>query len=375
MFFFKHILSVCLLGCSLLIFAGEKEKVKSCVENSLKAGFNADWKKVKTFCSDDYVKIGENQKVLDRKFLENAVVYIDRINDPNLTFSELVKLNFMIKGQPLDEKQLENYRKLDSTERGKTMVRQAQSQTRTALDDIRKMANKLATKVEYGPMRLKDNLAVWFYKFDYGVKYKGVLLLRKEKGSWKIYREFSSIDKSGKTDVAVESEVRKFALNIQNISRNFSSWKDLMNDSSPECISVMPDGSRIDYSLAEKKSKFLDMVEKGNPTMVQAGPALMEAFGKKVTAEMLAQFADMDKSGKGKAWLKQYKDSAVKSRENLRKSADDYQIKDIFVFEDCALLIDNITLIRSGRIEKISFIKKYQGKYLIYRSVSRKIKK
>ena len=49
-----------------------------------------------------------------------------------------------------------------------------------------------------------------------------------------------------------------------------------------------------------------------------------------------------------------------------------YSIQKIFVFEDCALVMDQFYLPNTGSIERISLIKKHQKKYLFYRSVSRK---
>ena len=42
-------------------------------------------------------------------------------------------------------------------------------------------------------------------------------------------------------------------------------------------------------------------------------------------------------------------------------------------FVEAALLIDSWDLPNAGRLERVALIKKEQGKYLIYRAVSRKI--
>lgn len=371
--FIKQFLLIAVMGCSALLWGSEEAAAKKVVEAAMKAGSLMDFSTAKQYYSNEYVKIAQDKKIFDRKLLENIATYFERIKDPDLTFSELVKLNFMLKGQHLTDAQLENYRRLDFSDRGKALVKQAQSQVKSQQDNVRQMANEAFCKYQYGSVYLEKNLAVLFYKLDFVFKIKGVLILRKENNQWKIYREFSTIDQTENIERADKEEVRKFALQSNRAARNFDSWLDLTQDTSSDCICIMPDGSHTDYQQSEKKAKFLDMVEKGNPTMVQAGPLHIEASGQKITPEMLANFANQDKSGQGKLWLQQYKNAIIKYRENLRNAPDDYIIKDIFVFEDCALLIDSSTLIETGRIERIALIKKYQGKYLIYRSVSCKV--
>jgi hypothetical protein len=60
-----------------------------------------------------------------------------------------------------------------------------------------------------------------------------------------------------------------------------------------------------------------------------------------------------------------------KFRADMKKSYK-YSIEKIFVFEDCALVLDQIYLPNNGNTKRISLAKKHQGKYLFYRSVSRK---
>lgn len=369
----KSLFFAVIFCCVTLVFGGEKAAVKNCVEGALKAGLALDFAGLKQFCSEDYVKIPENKKILDRKLLDSVSVYFEKLKEPNLTFSELVKLNFMLKGQKITEEQLANYRKLDSSERGRAMVQQAQSQLKKLQDNIKNIEKEVLPKIKYGTMYLKDDFAVWFYKLDYFVKFKGVLVLRKENGIWKIFREFTTIDSEKNTDIAVVSEVRKFAEDGYKKSRKFSSYMELIEEYSPDWVAIMPaaNGNVMNYQRSEKLAKFYDMIQNGKTTMVQAGPLYMEAFGIKVTPEMLAKFADQDKSAEGQKWIQQYRDVIKKHREEL-KNISDSTIKHIVVWEDCALLADSFSLPISGKVERISLLKKQQGKYLVYRSVSRK---
>jgi hypothetical protein len=356
-----------------MVYGGEEKAVKNCVEGALKAGLALDFAGLKQFCSADYVKIPENKKILDRKLLNLMSVYFEKLKEPDLTFSELVKLNFMLKGQKITEEQMANYRKLDSSERGRAMVQQAKGQLKKLQDNIKNIEKEVLPKVQYGTMYLKDDFAVWFYKLDYFVKFKGVLVLRKENGNWKIYREFTTIDSEKNTDIASEAEVRKFIEAIGEKSRNFASYMELISEYSPDWVAMMPpaNGNIVNYQKSEKMAKFYDMIQNGNTTMVQAGPLYMEAFGIKVTPEMLAKFADQDKSGDGQKWIQQYRDVIKKHREELKKTFDN-TIKHVVVFEDCVLVADSFVLPLTGETERISLLKKHQGKYLVYRSVSRK---
>ena len=370
---FKNLFCVLLFCCCALVCADEKAEIRKCVEGILRAGCNMDWETVKKFASADYVKIPENNKVLDRKLLENMAIYWKSVKAPDLTFSELVKLNAMLQGRTLTDVQIANYRKLDSTEHGKSLVKKTKEQLENTENNVRQIAAEVMKKVQYGPMYVKDDLAVWFYKSDYVVKLKGVLVLRKENGSWKLYREFSSLDSEKNTDVANVEEVRKFAEDGYKKSSDFSSYTELLTDISRGYIAVMPNanGQVVNYEKSEKMAKFYDIIESENPTMVKAGPLYMEAFGIKLTPEILAKFADQDKNGQGEKFIQQYKNELAKHRKAL-KNISDNKVKDIFVFEDCALLIDSLVLPITGKIERISLLKKNQGKYFYYRSVSRK---
>ena len=372
---FKHLLPTVILVCGVSAFAGEKAAVKSCVDNAMKAGFNMDWNSLKTHCSTDYVKIQADKKVIDRKVLERTALFFEQMMTPNLTFSELVKLNFMMKGQNITETQLVNYRKLDSTPRGKQMVKQAQAQIKAAQDNIRNIAKDVAGKVKYGSLYLKNDLAVWFYKVDLSRKVKGVLILRKENGSWKIFREFVTHDNAEKSSVAIEAEVRKFAADCTAASRNFKNWTELLKWNSTDSMAVLWNGKSASYQQSEAMAKFYDMLQNGNPTMAQAWPLYMAGQGIPVTDEMKKQFADQDKSGNGQKVIAQIKNIISKYKESVKKSPNDHSIKHIFLFEDCALLIDSWTLPSTGKTERICLIKKQQDKYQIFRSVTRKAAK
>ena len=64
---FKNLFCVLICCCCALVYADDKAEIKKCVEGTLRAGCNMDWETVKKFASADYVKIPENNKVLDRK--------------------------------------------------------------------------------------------------------------------------------------------------------------------------------------------------------------------------------------------------------------------------------------------------------------------
>ena len=369
----KHLLLLSVICCSAAIFADEKAEIKKIVETGINSAGNMDWERFKQLCSYDYVKVPENRKVFDRKLLDKTAIYFARIQDPGLTFSELAKLNFTFRGQQVSDEQLANYRKLDSTERGKAMVKQAQAQLQTTRNNLKKVINEVQDKYQYGDIFIEDDLAVLFYKLDYIAKIKGVLVLRKENNQWKLYREFSSMDSGKNASVAKQDEVKIFANKMHRSSRNFASFMDLLKGHSTDSVAVFADGKIMDYQQAEKFAKFHDMLANGTPTMAESAPLFMEAYGKKVTPEMLAHFADQDKSGKGREWVTQYQTAMQKYRNELKNTPGNYVIKHIFVFEDCALLIDSWDLPNAGRMERVALIKKEQGKYLIYRAVSRKI--
>lgn len=369
---FKRLLVFGLSFLCLLAGADDKTAIQNCVEKAIKAGMTLDFNIVKGLCTGDYVKIQENQKVLDRKLLDNTAIYFERMKDPDLKFSELVELKFMIRGQKITEDKLAHYRKLDSTGRGKALVQQAQAEIRKTHENLCRTAGELLKTVQYGPMFLHDDLAVWFYKLDWQVKFKGVIVLRKENNFWKISREFSTLDNAAGGDQAIADEVRNFMKENERKSRNFSSYTELLAEYSPENVSVMSDGKSMNYAQAEKLAKFHDSLLYSTPTMVQAAPLYIEAYGGKVTPEMLAHFADQDKSGQGKQWLSKYQEAMKKHREELRNAPDDYTIKHIFLYEDMALIMDSWSLPAAGKIERVSLIKKHQGKYLLYRTVSRK---
>jgi len=371
MVFIKRFLLLALLGCSAVLWGSEEATVKTVVESAIKAGSMMDFSTAKQYYSHDYVKIVQDKKILDSKLLENTATYFKRIQDPALTFSELVKLNFMLKEQTLTDAQLANYRRLDSTERGKALVKQAQSQVKAQQDNLRQIANDVLSKYQYGSGYIGKNLAVLFYKLDFVFKIKGVLVLRKENNLWKIYREFSTLDPEKDFSAATETEVREFVNESHKAARDLTNFTDFQKYYSKESLSVFSDGKSMDYQQAEKRAKFYSMLQSGTPTMVQAAPLFMEICGQKVTAEMFAHFADQDKSGKGREWIMRYKNIIEKYRSDMKKMYQ-YSIQKIFVFEDCALVMDQFYLPNTGSIERISLIKKHQKKYLFYRSVSRK---
>ena len=115
----KRLLLLSVLSFCFLSFADDKAEIEACITKTVKAGMSMDFNTVKQYCSKDYVKLPNDKKVFDRKLLDRTALYFERIKDPGLTFSELVKLNFMMKGQTLPDSQLAMYRKLDSTPRGK----------------------------------------------------------------------------------------------------------------------------------------------------------------------------------------------------------------------------------------------------------------
>ena len=371
MSFIKRFLLLALFGGAAVLWGSEEATVKTVVESAIKAGSMMDFSTAKQYYSHDYVKIAQDKKILDSKLLENTAIYFKRIQDPALTFSELVKLKFMLKGQTLTDAQLANYRRLDSTERGKAIVKQAQSQVKAQQENLRQIVNDALNKYQYGSGYIGKNLAVLFYKLDFVFKIKGVLVLRKENNQWKIYREFSTLDPEKDFSAATETEVREFVNESHKAARDLTNFTDFQKYYSKESLSVCSDGQSMDYQQAEKTAKFYSMLQNGTPTMVQAAPLFMEICGQKVTAEMLAHFADQDKSGKGREWIMRYKNIIEKYRSDMKKRYQ-YSIQKIFVFEDCALVMDQFYLPDAGSVERISLIKKQQKKYHYHRSVSRK---
>ena len=371
MAFIKQFLLIAVLGCTAGLRGSEAATVKNVVEAAWIAGSTMDFSHAIKFYSGDYVKIGEDKRVFDRKVLENTATYFERIKDPALTFSELVKLNAMLKGQSLTEAQLAKYRSLDATERGKAMVRQTQSQVNSQRNELRQIVKEVMSKYQYGSPFMEKDLAVLFYKLDHHARLKGVLVLRKENGQWKIYREFVTSDPEKDFASAKESEVRKFVNESHEAARNLASCVDFGKYYSEDATALLPDGKRMDYQQLEKQAKFFTMLQNGTPSMAQAAPLFIEAMGKKVTPQMRARFAAQDQSGKGREWIINYKKIVEKYRGELKKSYK-YSIQKIFVFEDCALLLDQFNLPNAGSVERISLIKKHQGKYFFHRLVSRK---
>ena len=367
----KQLLLLFILSFSFLSFADDKAQIASCVKAAMKAGMSLDFSTSKKYCSENYVKIAEDKKVFDRKMLERSAVYFERIKDPKLTFSELVKLNFSMRGQTLSEAQLANYRKLDTTPQGQAQVRQAQKQIKQTVQDLTELCQELFPKVEFGPQFIREDIAVWFYKLKCEINIKGVIILRKESGSWKLYREFIILNDGYDKSAAAEAEVRKFAEKSYDLSRNFTNYVDVLQDFSKEGVSVFPDGKSTDYEQALKRAQFFDLLRKGEPTMAEAAPLWAESCGIKVTAQMKEKYAEKE-TPEWKNWLRKCKEDMLKHRADLKKSLKP-SIKHIFLFEDCALLIDHFHLPNAGNTERISLIKKNKGQYLLYRSASRKI--
>ena len=368
----KRLLLLSVFSFCFLSFADDKAEIYACINKSIKAGMSLDFKTFKQYCSKDYVKLPEDKKVLDRKVLERTALYFERIKDPKLTFSELVKLNFMLKGQTLPDAQLAMYRKMNSTPRGKMQVLQAQKQIREAEKNIVELCEELLPKIEYGPLFISKDIAVKFYKLEFEtIKSKGALVLRKEDNQWKLYREFSITDSDYDKSVASDTEIIKFVNKSNKRTRTCNNYVDLMQDYSKETLVYSSDGKSSDYQQAIKKMQFFDLLKNGNPTFSEAATLWAEANGMTVTAEMQARFIE-DKNGEGKKWLKDCKDKMLKHRAEIKKTFKS-SIKHIVLFEDCALLIDSFVLPNSGKTERISLIKKNKGKYLILRSASRKI--
>ena len=257
MYSIKHLLLLALFGYATILYAGDESAVRSCVKSAIKGGLALDFTNSKQFYSDDYVKIAQDKKIFDRKLLENAAIYFKRIKDPELTFSELVKLNFMMKGQTLTDAQLANYRRLDSTERGKALVKQAQAQVQATHTNLHQVANEVMNKCQYGPLFVKNDLAVCFYKLDYMVKVKGVLVLHKIADQWKIFRELSILDTEDVSSFAVESEVRNFVNESHDAARNLKNFTDISKYYSTESLAIFPDGRSMDYQ--QNLSIFFDL--------------------------------------------------------------------------------------------------------------------
>ena len=371
MAFIKQFILIAVLGCTAGLRGSEETTVKKIVEAAWRAGSTMDCANAMKFYSGDYVKIGEDKRVFDRKVLENTATYFERIKDPALTFSELVKLNAMLKGQSLTEAQLARYRSLDATERGKAMVRQAQNQVNSQRNELQQIVKEVMSKYHYGIPVVEKDLAVLFYKLDYHARLKGVLVLRKENGQWKIYRELVTTDPAKNFDPAKESEVREFVNGAHEAARDLAKCVDFGKYYSEDAAAVLPDGKRMDYRQLEKQAKLFTMLQKGTPAMAEAAPLFIEAMGNKVTPQMRARFAAQDQSGQGREWVANYKKIVEKYRRDLKKSYK-YSIQKILIFEDCALLLDQSYLPNSGSIERIALIKKHQGKYFFHRQVSRK---
>ena len=367
----KCLLLLAALFCGTLSFADTQAEIKNCINNSIKAALSMNWNEFKKFCSEDYVKIAQDQKVFDNKVLEQTILYFEGMKNPDLTYSELAKLTSMMKGEPLSESRLAIYRKFDSTERGKQMVRQAQKQTLEAFNDMCQMVNEVMEKTQYGPLFIEDNLAVQFYKLDYFVKTKGAIVLRKENGQWKLFREFSIVDTGNEPHIPSAAEVEKFIHYTFKITSEFTDFKKMAEFYSPEWVGIRSNGRKDSYQQVIKKIKLFDLLENGTPTAVQAGPLSVESSGAKVTPIMLNYFAEMDRNGQTEKWLTQYRKAIAQYREKIKQNCE-YSIKNIFIFEDCALALYDYVVPNAGQIDDITLIKKHQGKYLFCRTTCRK---
>ncbi len=367
----------CIFILSFVFFlsasADDKAKVKKCLDEVLKAGFALDFAGMKKFCTDDYVKIPENKKVSDRKMLDVMAAYWEKVQAPDLTFSELMKVVSMLKGQQLTDAQLASYRKLDNGQVGKEAVKKAQMQVQTLRRDMPKIFKEALPGIVYGTRFIDKDWAVCFYKSSYLIPVKGVIVFRKVNNEWKLSREFSINDDGKNQSVASEKEVRGFVESFKKANSSLTHYKDLLVFYSTDSLSVFPDGSSMSYQQAEKLVKFNDMLLTGNPTMVQAMPLIIEALGKSVTPEQLAKFAEQDKSGEGEKIMEQLRNRIIEHCAESKKFALSHEVKYIVVYEDCALLVDRFTLPENGRVERVSLLKKQDGKYLIYRTASRKI--
>ena len=196
----------------------------------------------------------------------------------------------------------------------------------------------------------------------------------KEKGQWKLFREFSIVDTGNAFPIPSAAEVEKFIHYYQKIAYEFTDFKKIAEFYSPEWIGVRSGKQNLSYRQLVKKIKLYDMLENGTPTAVQAGTLSIESGGVKVTPDMLKKLAGMDKNGQAEKWITQYRKAIDKYREDIKKHYK-YSIKKIFIFEDCALMLSDCVMPNSGKHDKISLIKKYQGKYLFCRDVIRKIGK
>lgn len=371
MTFLKCLLLLTALFCGALSFADTKAEIKNCIDGSLKAALSVNWREFKKFCSEDYVKIAQNQKVFDNNTIERTALYVEGMKNPDLTYSELVKLTSMMKGQTLSEPMLALYRKFDSTERGKQMVRQAQKKALDSYKDMIQLVNDVMKKVQYGPLFIEKDLAVWFYKVDYTVKTKGAIVLRKEKGKWKLFRDFAIVDTGNEPHIPSAAEVEKFIHYTFKITSEFTDFKKMAEFYSPEWVGIRSDGRKDSYQRVIKKIKLFDLVENGTPTAVQAGPLSIESSGAKVTPIMSNYFAEMDRNGQTEKWLTQYRKAIAQYREKIKQNCE-YSIKNIFIFEDCALALYDYVVPNAGQIDDITLIKKHQGKYLFCCTTYRK---
>ena len=371
MIFLKCLLLLTALFCGTLSFADTQAEIKNCIDGSLKAALSMNWNEFKKFCSEDYVKIAQDQKVFDNKVLEQTILYFEGMKNPDLTYSELAKLTSMMNGQTLSEPMLALYRKFDSTERGKQMVRQAQKKALDSYKDMIQLVNDVMEKVQYGPLFIEKDLAVWFYKVDYTVKTKGAIVLRKEKGKWKLFRDFSIVDTGNEPHIPSAAEVEKFIHYTFKITSEFTDFKKMAEFYSPEWVGIRSDGRKDSYQRVIKKIKLFDLLENGTPTAVQAGTLSFESAGVKVTPDMLKKLAEMDKNGQAEKWITQYRKAIAQYREKIKQNCE-YSIKNIFIFEDCALVLYDYVVPNAGQIDDITLIKKHQGKYLFCRSTYQK---
>lgn len=371
MTFLKCLLLLTALFYGALSFADTKAEIKNCINSSMKAALSMNWSEFKKFCSEDYVKIAQDQKVFDNKSVEQTIRYFEGMKNPDLTYSELVKLTCMMKEQTLTEPMLALCRKLDSTERGKQLVRKAKKQLMDSYDNIIQVVNDVMKNVQYGPLFIENDLAVQFYKLDYFVKTKGAIILRKENGKWKLFREFSIVDTGNKSPIPSAAEVEKFIHYYQKISSEFTDFKKIAEFYSPEWVGVRSDGRKDNYQRVIKKIKLFDLLENGTPTAVQAGTLSFESSGVKVTPDMLKKLAGMDKNGQAEKWITQYRKAIAQYREKIKQNCE-YSIKKIFIFEDCALALYDYVVPNAGQLNDITLIKKHQGKYLFCRTTYRK---
>lgn len=365
-------LSIFLFLMTLVFSADEAAAVKLCIESSTKAGMTFNFNEMALYCSSDYVKIDNQNKVVTRVILERSARFFQRLSDPGLTFEELITLNAENQGRTLSDADRENAKKVDQSGDGKRIVQQTRAHLQRQIEVLKENIPVILKNTVYSEPVFYKNYAVIFYQGNFGVAYKGVVLLRKEKGSWKIYREMM-LEMTGSQDTASEQEVRDFVMEYTRRTADFSKYPALLESSCAKtALSVMHDGAVVTYSQTEKLGRFLSLLIAGTPPLAEVMPLLIEGRGGTVTPEMLKNYQKMDLTGQGREQVLKLRQEVQRQQAKTQHCVKEFRIEHIFFYQDLALVLEHSSLPSAGPIEGVTLIRKEAGKYLYHKSVSRK---